>query len=130
MPDQVLERIGGRVQVPAASVGRRLLLWAMAVAGRGRVPPALIAEPWAAPGNPSEKYFEPAPAALWAAAVIGQRDRATIAAMIDRLDHPADPPWLRGDVVGALTALSGRRFGYDPAAWRAWWTAAAPTWPE
>lgn len=130
MPDQVLELIGGRVKVPAARVGRRLLLWAMAVAGRGRVPPALIAEPWTAPANPAEKYFEPAPAALWAAAVIGQRDRATLAAMIDRLDHAADPPWLRGDVVGALSALSGQRFGYDLAAWRAWWTAAAPSWPE
>ena len=84
------------------------------------VPPELIEAPWRAPVNRSEKYFESAPAALWAAAEIGQADEATIAALIDRLDRPDDPDWLRGDVIGALTALTGERFGYDIAKWRSW----------
>ena len=31
------------------------------------------------------------------------------------------PDWLAGDMVGALTALTGQRFGHDYGAWRSWW---------
>lgn len=120
MPERDLSLIGGAVTVPAAKLGRWAVLWAMAVARQGPVPVDLIAAPWTAPGNGSEKYFEPAPAAIWAAAMAGQNDPDTIGALIDRLDRPGDPFWLRGDIVGALTALTGRRLGYDIAAWRAW----------
>jgi hypothetical protein len=130
LPDRPLPMIGGAVEVPAAELGRWILLWGMAVAGRGRVPPELIAAPWTAPPNSAEKYFETAPAAIWAAARVGQKDRATIAALIARLDLEGDPDWLRGDLAGALTALTGRRFAYDVAAWRRWWAEAAATWPR
>ena len=42
-------------------------------------------------------------------------------ALMDRLDFETDPDWLTGDVIGALSALTEQRFGYDLAAWRAWW---------
>ncbi|MFQ5466857.1 MAG: hypothetical protein ACE5DS_01870, partial [Kiloniellaceae bacterium] len=127
---EMLSMIGGKVQVPARDLGRWILLWGMALAGQGRVPPDLIEAPWTAPANASEKYFDPQPAALWAVAAIGQRDRATVESLIARLARADDPPWLQGDVVGALTALSTRRFGYDVAAWRRWWTEARGSWPE
>ena len=85
------------------------------------MPPALIARPWRAVPNKAEKYFEPAPAAAWAAARLGQDDDATLAALIARLDAPGDPDWLAGDMIGALTTLTGQRFGHDIAAWRRWW---------
>jgi len=130
LPDQTLSLIGGAVEVPAADFGRWILLWGMAVAGQGRVPLDLIEAPWSAPANRSEKYFEIAPAAVWAATLAGQDDRVTVDALIGRLDRPGDPDWLRGDVVGALTALTGQRFAYDVTAWRAWWAGAAAGWPE
>jgi hypothetical protein len=130
MPQEPISLIGGAVTVPAQRFGRWILLWGMALAGRGHVPPAMIAAPWTAPGNGSEKYFETAPAALWAAAMIGQKDRASLDAMIDRLARPGDPDWLIGDVVGALTALTGQRFAYDLAAWEDWWRRARPIWPN
>ncbi len=127
VPDLDLSLIGGAARASAAQIARHVLLWGMAVAGRGRVPVELLATPWTAPPNRAEKYFETAQAAIWAVAEIGQADRATIAALIDRLDRPGDPPWLAGDLFGALTALTGQSFGYDSAAWRAWWAEAA--WP-
>jgi hypothetical protein len=94
-----------------------------------QIPPALLAEPWTQPDNSSQKYFAAPPAAIWAAAAANQNDRATIEALIGRLTRPDDPEWLRGDVIGALTALTGRKFAYDQIAWQAWWTQAAPHWP-
>ena len=130
MAKHELSLIGGDVRVPAETLGRWILLWGMAIGGRGRVPPELIREPWHAESNRSQKYFAAPPMAVWAAAAIGQRDRATITALIERLGRPDEPPWLRGDVIGALAALTDRRFAYDLAAWRAWWHAAAPSWPD
>ena len=45
-------------------------------------------------------------------------NRRTLDALIARLDRAGDPDWLAGDLVGALTALTGQRLGYDAAAWR------------
>lgn len=128
MPGDPVSLIGGAVRVEARTLGRWLLLWAMAAAGQGPVPPNLIAAPWTAPENPSEKYFETAPIAIWTAGSLGQDDRATIDALIERLDRPGDPDWLAGDVIGALTAITDQRFGYDVAAWRDWWAGVAATW--
>ncbi len=108
----------------ARDVARWYLLWGVALGGHGRVPPALLSDPFDPPANRAEKYFEPAPAAAWAAAQLGQSDEDTLAALIARLEADGDPRWLRGDVIGALSVLSGRRFGYDDAAWRAWWAAS------
>ncbi len=129
MPTTPLRLIGGAVEVPAEKLGRWILLWGMTVSGHGPVPPALIAEPWSAPANPSQKYFEAAPAAIRAAVFAGQRDRATIDALIGRLDA-GGPPWLRSDAMGGLAALTGQGFGPNPEAWRDWWAKARETWPD
>ena len=128
--DGTVPVFGDEEHVPTAEFAQWLLYWAMAVAGDGSVPLTAIDEAWSTPGNSAEKYFAGPPGALWAAAEAGQRDRATIAAMIGRLDAPVDPLWLRGDVVGALTVLTGERFGYDVAAWHDWWKSAAASWPD
>ncbi|MBI2315473.1 MAG: formylglycine-generating enzyme family protein [Betaproteobacteria bacterium] len=52
---------------------------------------------------------------------LGRADDETLARLIARLDRREDPPWLAGDMAGALVAVTGCRFGYDAAAWRAWW---------
>ena len=116
---------GGRVKVPGKKLARWYLLWGMAHNGHGRVPAELIAAPWTAPPNRAEKYIEPALAAMWAVARLGQDDQDTLAALVGRLDRPGDPDWLNGDVVGALTDLTGRRLAYDTAAWRRWWRSRA-----
>ncbi len=120
-PGGDLAMFGGSASVPAASMGRWYLMWAMAMVGHGRVPAEYLAAPLTQPRNGAEKYLEPAPAAAWAVARLGQNDAATLAALIRRLGRAEDPQWLEGDIVGALTALSGERFGYDHEAWRRWW---------
>ncbi len=111
---------GGALTVPATRMAHWQLLWAMAQTGYGRVPPGLLTTPWSARPNRAEKYLEPVPAAAWAAAQLGQADEETLTALVGRLgsDHPR---WLDGDLVGALTALTGQRFGHDLTAWRRWW---------
>ena len=125
VPEVTLSLFGGALQVSAVSMARWMLLWGMALAGIGEVPLELIIEPWDVPANRAEKYFVPQLAAMWAVAATGQNDGATVAALIERLERTDDPLWLRGDAVGALSATTGRRFGYDAAAWRRWWSETA-----
>ena len=128
-PRRPVGLIGGQVRISSTTLRRWLLLWGMTLAGEGRVPPELIAEPWTVPQNSSEKYFNSPPAAMRAVAAIGQNDTATIEALIERLGREDDPLWLRGDAVGALTELTGRRLAYDFDAWRQWWADAKANWP-
>ena len=121
VPEMRVNLFGGNRNIPAQKVARWDLLWAIARTGHGRVPPEFLALPWEAPPNRAEKYFETVAGAAWAAAELGQNDAATLAALIARLDRPGDPDWLAGDIIGALTALTGERFGHDVAAWQAWW---------
>ena len=44
------------------------------------------------------------------------RDQRLVAALVEGLGRP-------GDRIGALSAITGERFGYDLTAWRAWWAA-------
>ena len=120
-PERSLTYYGGQVEVEASSLARWYLLWALAQQGGGRVPPGLLAVPWDVPANRPEKYFHPAPAAAWAMAQLGQGDRESLTALVARLDRSGDPSWLAGDIVGALTALTGQRFAHDYGAWRSWW---------
>jgi formylglycine-generating enzyme required for sulfatase activity len=83
-------------------------------------PRVLLDKPFEETPHRGEKYAEPAPAVAWAAGEMRQDDAATLEKLITRLDRRGDPPWLAGDMVGALTAITGCRFGYDVAAWRAW----------
>ena len=59
--------------------------------------------------------------ALWAAAEMGQANRATIGALMSRITNSADPLWLRMDAVGALSALTGATYGADFDAWTDWY---------
>ncbi len=120
-PARDVALFGGKTRLPAARVARWYLLWAMARNGGGRMPPELLAEPWTQPPNGPEKYLHPVTAAAWTAAQLGQADTETLGALIGRLGGAGDPDWLDGDLVGALTALTGARFGHDRDAWRAWW---------
>ncbi|MEE8226845.1 MAG: PQQ-binding-like beta-propeller repeat protein [Kiloniellales bacterium] len=121
--DRSVRLFGGGLTVPAVTLERWYLLWGLAFNGHGRVPPAYLTAPWRQEPNPAEKYLEPAPMAMWAAGRLGQNDEATIAALIEALGRTGEAPWLNGDRIGALTALTGERFGYDFAGWRAWWAA-------
>lgn len=115
---------------PLGDIGASIMLWAMGVAEQGPVPPEMIAAEWTKPENGAAKYFDPQFFAIWAAVRAGQKDRATIDALIARLDRAQDPLWLKGDVIGALTALTRQPFGFDFEAWRGWWRSAKTTWPE
>lgn len=119
-PDTSIAMFGSS-RFPASKMARWYILWAMAHNGHGRVPPELISAPWEAPSNGAEKYFDSPPAAAWAAAELGQKDNETLSALIDRLDRAGDPDWLKGDMIGALTVLTGQRYAYDIAAWKRWW---------
>lgn len=113
---------------PAGDIGASILLWAMGIAGQGRVPPTMIAAPWTKPENGAAKYFDPQQAAMWAAAELGQNDRQTLDALMSRLSQPDDPLWLKGDAIGALSILTNQRFGFDLEAWQSWWQKTRPNW--
>ncbi len=123
MPQDEVPVIGGSKTVVAGDLGHWILLWGIGLSGKGTVPIRYFDRPWTAPEHGSEKYFDPLLMALWAVTQTGQADNETIGALIARLDREGDPDWLQGDVVGVLAALTGERFGYDTAAWRAWWLA-------
>ena len=129
-PGNALSLIGGAVEIRAWKLRRWLLLWAMARSGTGPVPLALLDLPWTAAPNRAEKYFETVAAAVQAVAATGQSDRATLEALVRRLGRADDPSWFKGDIIGALAALTGQDFAYDIAAWQAWWAEAQNTWPE
>ena len=107
--------------VPMTHLLQWYLLRTMGLHRDGAVPIALLNVSFDLEPNRAEKYFHPGPGALWVAARIGQDDAETIGAIIEGLGTPGEPAWLDGDRIGALSALSGERFGYRIEAWRAWW---------
>ena len=121
-PQETTTLLGGELSVPVTDVMQWYLLWAIGLNGSGPIPVELLSTPWAVSSNNPEKYWQPAPAAAWAMAQIGQGNQATIDALIQRLSFEGDPIWLKGDWVGALSVLTGERFGYDEAAWQNWWS--------
>lgn len=121
LADEKATLFGGNIKRPATEVVRFYLLWAMGLNRQGQVPITLLSEPWTEPQNDREKYWHLAPAAIWAVGEINQNDRATIETLINRLTQKADPLWLRGDAVGALSTLTGEAWGYDIQAWQTWW---------
>jgi hypothetical protein len=129
-PQGTVRAFGGNLTVKAADIGRTLLFWGMGLAKQKDVPIEFIKRPWRAPANSFEKYFDPQLTAIWAVAAAGQNDTATINGLIGRLGNEHDPLWLRAQVAGALTALTGKRFAYDAGKWRSWWRSAGPTWPD
>jgi formylglycine-generating enzyme required for sulfatase activity len=120
-PDSKVKMFGGQLTVPAARMARWYLLWAIALNGHGRISPDLLLEPWRGRPNRPGKYLYLPSAATWTVAELGQADDETIGALIAGLGSSDRPLWSAGDFVGALTALTDQRFGYDTAAWQAWW---------
>lgn len=119
---------GGGLTIRATDLGQTLLFWGMGLSGQADVPVAALVRPWTATANSFEKYFDPQGAAIWAVAASGQKDAATLDALVARLSAGGDPLWLRSQVVGALTALTGQPFAYDIEAWRTWWASARSDW--
>lgn len=120
LPSVTANLFENNVQEPAVDVAHWYILWAIGLNGRGQVPTELLTQPWQTPANEREKYWQTVPAAAWTAAQIGQADGTTIDILVERLDRPDDPLWLKGDIVGALSVLTGQSFGYDIDAWRNW----------
>lgn len=123
LPVKSAQLFENNASAPATHVTQWYLLWAMGLNGHGQVPIDLLQLPWNEPANDREKYWHPAPAAAWAVARLGQNDKETIGAIIERLTTQADPLWLVGDFVGALHVLTGEQHGYNVSAWRQWWDA-------
>lgn len=119
-PDGEMTLFGGNLRVSLTQMARWYLLWAIALQGYGRIPVTFLFEPWAAPPNSAEKYFELPAAAAWAVTQVHQADRETLVALLTRLKEASAPQWLHGDFIGALTVLTGQRFGYDLSRWREW----------
>lgn len=128
LPEGDMGMFGGRFKRSVVNVRRHILLWGMGVAGRGQVPGVLLARPWAQVSNRPQKWFDSLPMALFAVSWTRQRDSATLGRLITRLDRTKDPIWLKGDIIGALSAATGKRFGYDFDAWRQWWAEAKREW--
>tara|TARA_B100000676_G_scaffold284942_1_gene313100 strand:+ start:30654 stop:32279 length:1626 start_codon:yes stop_codon:yes gene_type:complete len=114
-------RMFGRRLIPTSNMAEWYLLWGIAHNGAGKIPLHYLTTPWTSKPNGAEKYIQPALAAIWAVRELNQKDNATIGALVDRLSFEDDPKWVTGDVIGALTDLTGKRFGYDRDAWRKWW---------
>lgn len=125
-PDSRVAMFGGGLRPKSTNLGRHILLWSMGVSGRGQVPRSLLERPWTRASNRPQKWFDSLPMALFAVSWTGQDDRRTVASLIGRLNRANDPKWLKGDIIGALSAATGKRFGYDLDAWRRWWAAEAP----
>ncbi len=120
IPPVTVRAFGGNMEIRAKDIARAILLSAMERAGHANVPTAYLTDPWTSPPNSYEKYFEIELSALRAVAASRQNDRETIEALLARLDFANDPPWLRSQVIGTLTAVSGEHFGYDVAEWKKW----------
>lgn len=112
--------IGKEAEIPAKRMGKWILLWGMRSNSQSRVPVELLGEPWQTEPRKSQKYFAPLLAALFTIAHNRQSDAETIDALIDRLRAQKDPPWLQGDIIGTLSAITGKKFGYDVDRWQQW----------
>ncbi|GAB5488094.1 MAG: hypothetical protein Pars2KO_16640 [Parasphingorhabdus sp.] len=120
VPDVKISAFGGNMELQAEDIARSTILAAMERSGQAEVPVEFLLDPWTSTPNSFEKYFEIELGALRAVAASRQNDRETIAALVTRLDFADDPLWLKSQVIGTLTAVSGKHFGYDIAAWKGW----------
>ncbi len=118
IPDINVSTFGGNAQTKASDIIHNLILRSMAQSGHANVPIKFLKTPWSAPQNSYEKYLALPLSALKAIADTGQNDKATIAALIARLDYD-DPDWFRSQVIGTLIAVTGKHYGYNVESWRA-----------
>ncbi len=94
---------------------------AMAINGYGYIDPKWINKTNTLDIPDSGKLFDPAVAAIVASGWINQNDKDTVSALLDRLNNIASSEAIRSDIIGALTAITGQRFGYDKERWNEWW---------
>ena len=120
MPKTQVHVIGKEAAIPAQRMGKWILLWGMRSNNQSRVPVDLLTEPWQTEPRNSQKYFAPLLAALFTIAHNHQSDAATIDALIDRLRNHNDPLWLQGDIIGTLSVITGKKFGYNVEGWLQW----------
>lgn len=130
LPQQEIEIFGGRSSVSAADMAIWHILAAMARNGEGAIPLELLTAQWGRPTNRPQKWFDPLLVSIYAVQLTRQNDRATVNALIERLDNPGDPDWLRSQVTGTLKVITGETFAYDKAAWKNWWSSAQGSWPQ
>ncbi|MEX3010200.1 hypothetical protein [Hoeflea sp. TYP-13] len=130
VPDVDIEIFGGRFSVPARDIARWQILAAMAQRGEKTVPARLLTTRWQRQPNRPQKWFDALLIAMHAVQLSGQNDRATVDALIGRLDNSGDPFWLQSQVTGTLTAITGMDFAYDRDAWKRWWDIVKATWPQ
>lgn len=120
IPPVKVSAFGGNMELRAQDIAHSILLSGMEQSGHSNVPIKYLIDPWGSSPNSYEKYFELELSALRAVVGSGQDDEPTIDALIARLDFPGDPLWLKSQVIGTLTAVSGEHFGYDITAWKKW----------
>ena len=107
--------------VPTTDLVQWYLILALAINGHGHIDPAFIVSEKPVVDHNSGKIFHPSVAAIVASGWLNQRDSNTIDALMQRLNRQTDPVWVRADVIGALTAVTGQRFAYDVDQWNQWW---------
>ena len=129
MPSNPIDVFGGQFTVPARDIGRWHLIAAMARNREQAIPADLLEGYWERRPNRPQKWFDPLLIAMHAVQLSGQDDRATIDALIGRLDSD-DPDWLLSQAIDTLSAVTGERFGFDREAWRNWWARARAGWPS
>lgn len=120
IPSAKILAFGGNMELAAQDIAHAIILSGMERAGHANVPISYLTDRWKSPPNSYEKYFEIELSALRAVAASGQNDRKTIEALLARIEFADDPQWLRSQIIGTLTAVSGKHFGYDIAAWKKW----------
>ncbi len=120
IPSMNVSAFGGNMQLRAEDIAHSLLLSGMERAGHPNVPVEYLLDPWGSSPNSYEKYFELELSALRAVIGSDQNDSPTIEALLKRLDYADDPPWLKSQIIGTLTAVSDEHFGYDIKAWKKW----------
>ncbi len=111
LPETPVQRMVTKTHIPAARVARWYLLFAVALNGHGHISPDLITTPWGVSPNGAEKYYEPMPAAAWAASELRQSDPDTQAALRRAL-RSHTPTWVKGDLLLALHRLHDLPFWY------------------
>ncbi len=120
IPDIKISTFGGNLETKASDISATMILRNMAKSGHANVPPEFLKPRWTAPQNSYEKYLSVPLSALKAITETGQNDKATIAALIARLDYNDDPDWFKSQVIGTLTAVTHQHHGYDIKAWKTW----------
>ena len=98
------------------------LITTLAINGHGRIEPVWINSGPDLIVPDSKKVFDPSIASIVASGWLQQDDKPLLKELFIRLNNTSDPLWVKSDIIGALTAITEQRFGYDVSAWNLWWS--------